>query len=125
MHGTIMEADIARNFAAEYERGPGAPERALREQIERGQRGAGGRLQRALQRDPGAGHALERDLRALRRDPHAGDRRPGAAGLEVDRQPGCSARSGRFCGMPAVTLPLLQAGNGLPIGVQLVGQKRR
>jgi Asp-tRNA(Asn)/Glu-tRNA(Gln) amidotransferase A subunit family amidase len=28
-----------------------------------------------------------------------------------------------LCGMPAVTLPLLQAGNGLPLGVQLVGQK--
>ena len=26
-----------------------------------------------------------------------------------------------FCGTPAVTLPLLTAGNGLPIGVQLVG----
>ena len=25
--------------------------------------------------------------------------------------------------MPAITLPLLQAGNGLPLGVQLVGQK--
>lgn len=28
-----------------------------------------------------------------------------------------------FCGTPAVTLPLLQAENGLPIGVQLVGRR--
>ena len=28
-----------------------------------------------------------------------------------------------FCGTPAVTLPLLEAGNGMPIGVQLVGRR--
>ncbi|GAB4225361.1 MAG: amidase [Kiloniellaceae bacterium] len=28
-----------------------------------------------------------------------------------------------FCGSPAITLPLLQAENGLPIGVQLVGRR--
>lgn len=28
-----------------------------------------------------------------------------------------------FCGTPAVTLPLLTAGNGLPMGVQLVGRR--
>jgi aspartyl-tRNA(Asn)/glutamyl-tRNA(Gln) amidotransferase subunit A len=28
-----------------------------------------------------------------------------------------------FCGMPAISLPLLQAENGLPMGVQLVGQR--
>ena len=28
-----------------------------------------------------------------------------------------------LCGMPAITLPLLSAGNGLPIGVQLVGKR--
>ena len=27
-----------------------------------------------------------------------------------------------FCGMPALSLPLLQSGNGLPVGVQLVGR---
>jgi Asp-tRNA(Asn)/Glu-tRNA(Gln) amidotransferase A subunit family amidase len=28
-----------------------------------------------------------------------------------------------FCGVPAVSLPLLQGNNGLPIGVQLVGSQ--
>ncbi len=28
-----------------------------------------------------------------------------------------------FCGVPAITLPLLEAGNGLPMGVQLVGPR--
>ena len=28
-----------------------------------------------------------------------------------------------FCGMPSVTLPLLQGSNNMPIGVQLVSEK--
>jgi len=28
-----------------------------------------------------------------------------------------------LCGMPAVSVPLLQSANGLPIGVQLVGPR--
>ena len=28
-----------------------------------------------------------------------------------------------FCGVPAITLPLLQGSDGLPIGVQLVGPR--
>ena len=28
-----------------------------------------------------------------------------------------------LCGMPAVTIPVLQASNGLPMGVQLVGRR--
>ena len=28
-----------------------------------------------------------------------------------------------LCGMPAVTLPLMQGENGLPLGVQLVGRR--
>ena len=28
-----------------------------------------------------------------------------------------------LCGMPAISLPLLQSANGLPIGVQLVGPR--
>lgn len=49
---------------------------------------------------------------------------PGAApeGLEST---GSAAFNGiwTFCGVPAVTLPLLQAENGLPLGVQLVGRR--
>jgi Asp-tRNA(Asn)/Glu-tRNA(Gln) amidotransferase A subunit family amidase len=28
-----------------------------------------------------------------------------------------------MCGMPAVTLPVMQGANGLPLGVQLVGPR--
>jgi len=46
---------------------------------------------------------------------------PAPQGLEST---GSSAfnRIWTFCGTPAVTLPLMEAGNGLPLGVQLVGR---
>jgi Asp-tRNA(Asn)/Glu-tRNA(Gln) amidotransferase A subunit family amidase len=43
------------------------------------------------------------------------------AGLETTGNPQFST-PWTFCGVPAVTLPLLQGTNGLPVGVQLVGQ---
>ncbi len=48
---------------------------------------------------------------------------PGEApkGLETTGNPMFST-PWTFCGVPAVTLPLLQGENGLPIGVQLIGQ---
>lgn len=49
---------------------------------------------------------------------------PGAAplGLESTGDPAFNA-IWTFCGTPAVTLPLLEARSGLPIGVQLVGRR--
>ncbi len=44
------------------------------------------------------------------------------AGLDKTGDPMFSA-PWTFCGVPAITLPLLQGENGLPVGVQLVGQK--
>jgi Asp-tRNA(Asn)/Glu-tRNA(Gln) amidotransferase A subunit family amidase len=49
---------------------------------------------------------------------------PGAAplGIEATGSPVfCSLWT--FCGVPAVTLPLLQGEQGLPIGVQVVGRR--
>ena len=49
---------------------------------------------------------------------------PGSApkGLGSTGDPGfCTLWT--LCGMPAVTLPLMQAAGGLPIGVQLVGRR--
>ena len=49
---------------------------------------------------------------------------PGPAPLGLEST-GSPAFNGiwTFCGLPAVTLPLLQAENGLPMGVQLVGRR--
>jgi Asp-tRNA(Asn)/Glu-tRNA(Gln) amidotransferase A subunit family amidase len=49
---------------------------------------------------------------------------PGAApkGLQSTGDPSfCTLWT--LCGMPAISLPLLEAANGLPIGVQLVGPR--
>ena len=52
---------------------------------------------------------------------------PAAAGAAPEglESTGSAAFNGiwTFCGTPAVTLPLLQAENGLPVGVQLVGRR--
>jgi Asp-tRNA(Asn)/Glu-tRNA(Gln) amidotransferase A subunit family amidase len=47
---------------------------------------------------------------------------PAPAGLESTGSPIFNGLW-TFCGTPAVTLPLLAAGSGLPIGVQLIGRK--
>jgi Asp-tRNA(Asn)/Glu-tRNA(Gln) amidotransferase A subunit family amidase len=49
---------------------------------------------------------------------------PGAApeGLASTGSPAFNALW-TFCGVPAITLPLLAASNGLPMGVQLVGPR--
>ena len=47
-------------------------------------------------------------------------RRPRASRRPAARS---STASGRCCGVPAVTLPLLQAADGLPMGVQLIGRR--
>ena len=49
---------------------------------------------------------------------------PGTApkGLETTGDPAfCTLWT--LCGMPALTLPLMQGDNGLPMGVQLVGRR--
>ena len=47
---------------------------------------------------------------------------PAPEGLESTGSPAFNG-IWTFCGMPAVTLPLLQAESGLPMGVQLVGRR--
>ena len=47
---------------------------------------------------------------------------PAPKGLDATGDPSfCTLWT--LCGMPAISLPLMQAKNGLPIGVQLVGPR--
>ncbi len=122
LHGTIMEADLARSFAAEYQRGRDQLTGRLCEMIERGQRCLAVDYNRAVDAIPWLGHALEplfERYDALLTPATTG---PAPHGLGATGSPVfCTIWT--LCGMPAVTLPLLQASNGLPLGVQLVGQK--
>jgi Asp-tRNA(Asn)/Glu-tRNA(Gln) amidotransferase A subunit family amidase len=119
---TIMEAEMAMNLSAEWERGRDKLSTQLRELLERGHEVRAFDYQQALGRIPqineGFSEIFERCDAIL--TPAA----PGTAPKGLD-----STGDPSFCtlwtltGMPAVSLPLLKGENGLPIGVQLVGQR--
>jgi Asp-tRNA(Asn)/Glu-tRNA(Gln) amidotransferase A subunit family amidase len=119
-HRVIMEAGIARAFRSEYERGREGLSDLLRSMIERGA---------AI--DPATLGRAEA-LRARLIESAADKLAPFDAALTLATSgpaPPFSEGTGSpifatiwtLVGAPAMTLPLLAAANGLPIGVQLVG----
>ena len=126
LHGLIMEAEIARSFAREYEQGAAQLSASLRGQIERGQATTDAQLQQAL-----------RDLLEMRRQVDAGwpqsGQRPawllmpsaiGTApqGLHATGDP-VMCTMATALDLPALNLPGLQGQGGLPLGLQLVGPR--
>ena len=122
VHRTVMEADLARSFAREYERGKAKLSANLREMIERGLDVRAVAYNDAVGRIPLLrgllGQPFERCDAIL--TPAAVGEAP--LGLESTGDP-CFCTLWTLCGMPAITLPLLRGTNGMPIGVQLVGPK--
>jgi Asp-tRNA(Asn)/Glu-tRNA(Gln) amidotransferase A subunit family amidase len=123
LHRTLMEADIARSFHAEYERGRDRLSASLRGQIERGRAVASDAYQRALHRRDEIAQAFDDDVAG----PFDAIVTPAALGT-APRGLGSTGDPimctlWTFTGQPAVTLPLLKGANGLPIGVQLVGRR--
>jgi Asp-tRNA(Asn)/Glu-tRNA(Gln) amidotransferase A subunit family amidase len=120
-HQTIMETDIASNFALDYDRGADRLSASLRAQIERGRNTRAIDYLSALAQLPRleAGFAPIFDEFDAILTPATPGSAP--AGLEGTGNPAfCTLWT--LCGMPAITLPLLTAANGLPIGVQLIGR---
>ena len=121
-HRTIMEADIASSFTVEYDRGADKLSDSLRRQIERGRATLAFDYLDALARIPRLNDSFSEVFD--RYDAIVTPAAPGAApeGLASTGDPAfCTLWT--LCGMPAITLPLLSADNGLPIGVQLVGKR--
>jgi Asp-tRNA(Asn)/Glu-tRNA(Gln) amidotransferase A subunit family amidase len=121
-HRTIMEADLARYLAPEYERGKDRLSAILREIIERGQ----GIL--ALDYNDAVDQigVLNAALGGLfeRYDALLTPATPGEApkGLDSTGNPiFCTIWT--LCGLPAVTLPILKGAAGMPMGAQLVAPK--
>lgn len=122
LHRTLMEADIAKSFVAEYERGRDRLSESLRSQIERGRavtpaeyQGALDRRDEIVQQFDGMFPSFEAIL-----TPAALGTAPSGLGSTGDP---IMCTLWTFTGQPAVTLPLLKGANGLPIGVQLVGRR--
>jgi len=119
LHSIIQDAELAVNFAPEYEQGGDKLSARLRGIIEHGQQVTAGDYIRALARIPLLNIMLNEIFD--RYDAILTPAAPGEAPI------GAATGSPVFCtawsllGTPAITLPLLRGSNGMPIGVQLVG----
>jgi Asp-tRNA(Asn)/Glu-tRNA(Gln) amidotransferase A subunit family amidase len=122
-HHTIMAAEMAFNLEAAWKNSRDRLSEQLRAQIERGREVPAVDYQRALSRINPV-HESFVELFEQRYDAILTAAAPGAApkGLASTGDPSfCTLWT--LCGMPCVTLPLLQSAAGLPIGVQLVGPR--
>lgn len=119
---TLMGTGIAYNIGAYYERGRDRLSDHMRMAIETGRSIAAVDYLEALDRR----EALIKDLETLfdRYDAILTPAAPGEAphDLGTTGEPVFNALW-TLCGVPAITLPLLQGPNGLPVGVQLVGRR--
>jgi Asp-tRNA(Asn)/Glu-tRNA(Gln) amidotransferase A subunit family amidase len=122
-HRTIMEAEMAANLEREWEKGRDRLSEPLRAQIERGREVRAVDFQRAVARIQPI-HESFVELFEQRYDAILTPAAPGTApkGLASTGDPSfCTLWT--LCGMPAVSLPVMQGTNGLPLGVQLVGPR--
>ena len=120
-HRSIMWADLARNLAAEYDRGKDRISERLCSMIEEGQQVRAVDYNRAvdLRRVLNAGLETVFDRFDAIITPAAGQ---APAGLDSTGDPVfCTLWT--LCGTPSVTLPLLEGADGMPIGVQVVGRR--
>lgn len=121
-HATVMEADLARNFGDLYERGKDRLSESLRGQIERGRRVTAVDYNNALARIEATSAAFDEVFDRCDAIMTAAAAGPAPEGLASTGSPAfCTLWT--FAGMPAVTLPLLHAQNGMPMGIQLVGRR--
>jgi len=122
-HQTIMAPEMALNLDREWQQGRERMSEQLRKQIEQGRAITAFDYQHALRQiDPI--HESFVELFEQRYDAILTAAAPSAApkGLASTGDPSfCTLWT--LCGMPCITLPLLQSSSGLPIGVQLVGSR--
>jgi Asp-tRNA(Asn)/Glu-tRNA(Gln) amidotransferase A subunit family amidase len=122
MHRTIMEVDMAHNLRRDYDKGADKLSEGLRALIERGRQASAVDYLAATAAITPLNAALD-DI-FDRYDAILTPSAPGPAprGLEATGNPAfCTLWT--YLGTPAVTLPLLSAESGLPMGVQLVGRR--
>lgn len=120
---TVMEAEIACNYDAEWQQGRDRLSVSLQSQIERGRTTTAFDYQHALAKIDVVNAAF--DALYAEYDVILTPAVPGTAppGLDSTGDPAfCTLWT--FCGMPALTLPLLRGANGLPLGVQLVAPRQ-
>jgi Asp-tRNA(Asn)/Glu-tRNA(Gln) amidotransferase A subunit family amidase len=122
MHRTIMEVEMAHNLRRDYEKGGDQLSGVLRQLIERGRGRAAVDYAAAVAGIPSLNEALDPVFDEF--DAILTPAAPGAAprGLETTGSP-IFCTTWTYLGTPALTLPLLRSGAGMPLGVQLVGRR--
>jgi Asp-tRNA(Asn)/Glu-tRNA(Gln) amidotransferase A subunit family amidase len=122
LHGTIMKADLAKSFAHYYERGKDRLTDILQGMIEDGQKITAVDYNKAVDRreflNDGLDGVFDR-YDAIITPATVGE---APAGLGSTGSPVFNTLW-TYCGTPAITLPLMEGPNGLPLGVQLVGRR--
>ena len=118
-HKVIMESDMARSFSAEYIKSKHKLSNNIIEAIERGMEYTAVEYNNALSKIDAANIYFKQffyDYDAILTPSASGE---ASKGLKSTGNPiFCTIWT--FCGMPCISLPLLQGNNGLPIGVQLI-----
>ena len=122
-HRTIMECDLANSFGDEYARGKDRLSEVLVQMIERGQRTTGVAYSKARDGMVELERALDHlfaECDAILTPATQGEAPMGLASTGSPMF--CTIWT--LCGVPAISLPVLQGADGMPMGAQLVGAKR-
>jgi Asp-tRNA(Asn)/Glu-tRNA(Gln) amidotransferase A subunit family amidase len=122
-HRVIMEADMAASFRREWDEGRDRLSPSLRAQLERGREARAVDYLGALAGIPALNDSFA-ELFAQRYDAILTPASAGTAprGLGATGDPSfCTLWT--LCGLPALSVPLMQGANGLPLGIQLVGSR--
>src|SRR5262245_33095835 len=123
LHGIVMAVDMAHNLHRDYEKGADKLSPRLRQLIERGRTYPAIDYTRAV----AAAGPLNQALAPIfdEYDAILTPAAPGEAprGLDSTGNP-VFCTTWTYLGTPAVTLPLMQGENGMPLGVQLVARRR-
>jgi len=122
IHRTVMEPELAINYAAEYAMGKECLSATLRQIIERGQAAPAIEYIGAQQQVPRLTRALdellaEYDAVLTPATPSEAPEGLGSTGSPVF----CTLWT--LCGVPAISMPLLRGVGGMPLGVQLVARR--
>src|SRR6266446_1067997 len=124
-HKTIMDAEMAANFEREWQQGRDRLSDQLRSLLERGRETRAVDYQRALRRIRPMVESFD-ELFMERYDAILTPAAPGTApkGLSATGDPSfCTLWT--LCGMPALSLPLLQGSGGQPLELAAIGKGNR
>ncbi len=121
LHRTVMEVDMAHNLHRDYEKGGDQLSEALRAAIGRGRAVSAVDYLRAVAASAPLNAALDDVFNEY--DALITPSAPGEAplGLPTGNPAFCSTWT--YLGTPAISLPLMATGEGMPLGVQLIGRR--